>query len=69
MAHINLQRIQIIYKEAKDVAFLTHGCLEIQMICYDGMRQLIKCPFDVQSSLLGPSRHPPVTPQNLSLNM
>ena len=38
MAHINLQEIQIIYEEAKDVAFLTHGCLEIQMVCCDGMR-------------------------------
>lgn len=69
MAHINLQEIQIIYEEAKDVAFLIYGCLKIQMIYYDGMRQLVKCPFNVQSSLLGPSRHPPVALQNPSPNV
>ena len=69
MAHINPQEIQIIREEAKDVAFLTHGCLEIQTVCCDGMRQLVKHPFDVQSGLLGPSRHPPAAPQNPSPNV
>ena len=59
MAHVNPQEIRIIREEAKDVAFLAHGRLEIQTVSRDGMRRLVERPSDVQSGSLGPSRHSP----------